>query len=1028
VIGVHDGRRVLPPGRLAALVRGHRVSAGLTQRQLAMRAGIGLGALEDLEQGRTVSPREESLARLAEALALNPCQRAELSEVSAAVAGRGTPPRVAGGPGGAGPRVAVLGPLSLMRGELPVAVGPVRLRAVLGLLALRAGAGMSRTALVEALWGEDPPRTAVAMIQAQVSRVRRLLGPMAPPDGTRLAWDGSCYRLSLSGLRLDLAEFSDLAEQARQAVAAGAVAAACGLYQRSLELWRGQVLDDVDLLRGHPAVTGLNRRRAEVVIEYASAAADAGLQDQVIVHLEALAAREPLDERAHAQLMRALAATGRQATALHLYAGLARRLDAELGVRPGPELAAAHLEVLRQEVRPAAARTAVARRAVPRQLPADVWRFVGRAAELATLTQLLDQAAEAGGTVVISAIGGTAGVGKTALAVHWAHQVAGRFPDGQLYIDLRGFGPIGTAMTAAAAVRLFLDGLGVAAERIPADPDAQAALYRSLLAGRRMLVVADNARDADQVRPLLPGAPGCLVLVTSRNQLTGLAASHGSRLLTLGLLTEAEAGDLLERRLGQERTAAEPAAVTELAGLCARLPLALSVAAARAAARPGLPLAELAGELRGTRARLDGLRTDDAATDVRTVFSWSYGQLSRPAARLFRLLGVHPGPDITVPAAASLAALPLDAARSALTELAWAHLITEHLPGRYAFHDLLRAYAAEQAEARDTGDARRAALHRALDHYLHTAYAASRLMNPHRDQITLCPARPQVRAQQVTALDQALDWFEAEWRVLLGAVALAVSEGFPDHTWQLFWAMATFLFRKGYLGEMVAAGQSALIAARQLGDLGGEAAVRRHLGRAQTVLGAGDEGGEHATFSLNREAGRVVAEARAQVDVVDLYYAQRRHRAALPDGQEALRLCRAAGFGRGEALALNAVGWTLAQVGRYQEALVHCSQALAMCGELSGDNVAQSYILDSVGYLHSRLGHHDEAISCYQQAIGLLTGTPAVTLRAVMLANMGDAYDAAGDPGAARRAWQEALAILDDLRHPEADRLRSRLA
>ena len=400
-----------PRGRLAVTLRAHRTAAGLTQRQLAVLAGVSLGTLEDLEQGRTRRPRREALSRLAAALRLSP---AELEELTRAAGRRARP---AGHPRAQrGTRVEVLGPLAVWRDGQPLALSPARFRAVLGLLALHAGTGLSRALLVDALWGQSPPPSAAAMIQAQASQVRRLLGNgQDPGTGPRLSWDGGSYRLNLTGISLDLAEFGELAGRARRAATGGDAAGACELYERALGLWRGQPLEDIDMLYEHPAITELARRRAAVVISYADAAADAGQQDRVASHLAALAAWEPLDERLHAGLMRNLAATGQQAAALRVYTEIARRLDAELGVRPGPELAAAHLEVLRQQVPPAAGRPAVAGgraeagRVVPRQLPADVRGFAGRAAELATLTRLLDQATELAGTVVISAIGGTAG-------------------------------------------------------------------------------------------------------------------------------------------------------------------------------------------------------------------------------------------------------------------------------------------------------------------------------------------------------------------------------------------------------------------------------------------------------------------------------------------------------------------------------------------------------------------------------------------------------------------------------------------
>jgi hypothetical protein len=339
---------------------------------------------------------------------------------------------------------------------------------------------------------------------------------------------------------------------------------------------------------------------------------------------------------------------------------------------------------------------------------------------------------------VISVISGTAGVGKTALALRWAHQVADQFPDGQLNMNLRGFDPGGVPVPAQQAVQAFLVALGVPAERIPAGSDARAALYRSQLAGQRVLIVLDNCRDADQVRPLLPGAPGCLVLVTSRSQLTGLAATEDARLLALDVMSEDEASELLASRLGAERTAADPAALAGLISACARLPLALGISAARAAGRPSFPLAVLAAELRDASGRLDALEVSEPPASIRAVFSWSRRYLSRPAAQMFWLQGVHPGPEVTVSAAAALAGVTTRAARRALDELTAASLLAERVPGRYACHDLLRAYAAELADAQGRA-ARRAASRRMLDHYLYTAHAADRLLDPARDPIMLVP-------------------------------------------------------------------------------------------------------------------------------------------------------------------------------------------------------------------------------------------------------------------------------------------------
>jgi transcriptional regulator with XRE-family HTH domain len=338
---------------------------------------------------------------------------------------------------------------------------------------------------------------------------------------------------------------------------------------------------------------------------------------------------------------------------------------------------------------------------VPRQLPAGTRHFVGRAHELGMLDGVLSRVSGADGTAAVWTISGTVGVGKSALAVHWARRTASDFPDGQLYIDLRGFDSSGTPLTPAWVIRSFLDAFQVTEDRIPASLDAQAGLYRSLLVGKRMLILLDNARDAAQVRPLLPGSLGCCAIVTSRSQLTSLVAAQDARPLILDVLADAEAREMLCRRLGPERCAAEPHMVSKLVGLCSRLPIALAIVAARAAVEPGRPLAQMAEEFRDARGRLDALDTGDTTTSLRAMFSWSYQDLSALAASMFRSLAACSGLDITGPTAARLAGVRLDHAQRGLRELTRASMLAEQGPGRFTFHDLLRAYAAEQATSAD---------------------------------------------------------------------------------------------------------------------------------------------------------------------------------------------------------------------------------------------------------------------------------------------------------------------------------------
>src|SRR5215470_17916336 len=501
--------------------------------------------------------------------------------------------------------------------------------------------------------------------------------------------------------------------------------------------------------------------------------------------------------------------------------------------------------------------------AVPRQLPAVVAGFAGRVAELAALTSRLDESTGAGGTVIIAAVSGTAGVGKTALAVCWAHQVADRFPDGQLYVNLRGFDPAGSPMAPAEAVRAFLDAFAIPPERIPVGLEAQSSLYRSILAGRRVLVVLDNARDAAQVRPLLPGSPGCFVLVTSRTRLTSLIAVEGARPLTVDLLSGTEAGELLCRRLGPERVAAEPGAVAEIIGLCARLPLALGVVAARAALHPGFPLAVLAEELSRTRGGLRAFEGGEVNDDVRAVLSWSYQRLDTEHARLFRLLGLHPGPDITAAAAASLAGADLARVQRALMELARCHLVAEQVPGRFGFHDLLRAYATELVHTEDTNTERCAARQRMLDHYLHSANSANLLLKPHWEPIILAAPVPGVVAEELADHAAALAWFEAEHAVLLAAVQLAAATGHHGHAWQLPHELTEFLNRRGHWADWAATENTALVAAQRHSDRLGQAHSHSSLGRALAWLGHHNEAHDHLqqAVDLFAELGDSIGQA-----------------------------------------------------------------------------------------------------------------------------------------------------------------------
>jgi len=928
----------------------------------------------------------------------------------------------------------VLGPLLAVDdtgAEIPLPAG--RVRVLLAALLTRANHAVSIDELVEILWDGAPPPRAARTVQVYAVRLRHALGPAA---AARIVTRTPGYLCRATEDELDLLLFEKLSRLGRAAAHDQAWSRSAALLAEALGLWRGEPLADVpsDVLRERE-LPHLEQLHLQAVEEHVDAKMHLEQHEHLIPQLRDLTARYPLREHLHAQLMRALARAGRRAEALDAYQNARGTLVEQLGIEPGSELRDLQQRILAGDDEPAvppAAETAPpqapASVAPPRQLPAAVRHFTGRARELKVLSELLEQTAQPGGTVVISAIGGMAGIGKTALAVYWAQRHADRFPDGQLYVNLRGFDPSGEPMEAATAVRRFLDALALPPGRIPENLDAQFDLYRSVLADKRVLVVLDNARDAEHVRPLLPGAAGCLVLVTSRNQLGGLVAVEGAVPLALGLLSVGEAHDLLARRLGAERVGREESAMRELIGWCARLPLALNIAAARAALRPERPLSALVDDLRDARRRLDTLAIGDSAADVRAVFSWSYSALSPDAARMFRLLGLHTGPDLGVPAAASLAAVDRDRARLLLGELTAAYLLAELTPGRYSLHDLLRAYAADQTLARDTADDRHLALHRILDHYLRTAGAADSLVDPARDLITFAPARPGVVPETLGDLGAAWQWYDTEHAALLASVRAAADAGFHTHAWQIPWALANLAFRKGHWHDLIDTNLTALTAARHLGDQAACAFAHRVLGRAYTRLGDYPQARRQLRQALElfQEIGDQVGQAHSHRGLAWLLEREGRVDEALDCARRALDLCRAADHRSGQAYALNTIGWLHTRQGDHEQALAACAEALELHREV-GDRDGEATTLESLGHTHEHLGHHAEAVACYQRALPLLREHGSRYFEADTLTHLGDTHRAAGDDAAARAAWQQALAILDDLRHPDADAVRAKL-
>ncbi|MDR6980879.1 DNA-binding SARP family transcriptional activator [Streptomyces sp. 3330] len=941
-------------------------------------------------------------------------------------------------------RFSVLGPVRAWRGEAEVELGPPQQRAVLAVLLLADGAQVSAVRLINAVWGTAAPASASTIVRGYVHRLRKSLesGGNASSPVIRSAGDG--YQLRVTPDELDLGIFQERLVQAERARSAGDTKGVLTHLRDALGLWQGAALAGIRGAYAQSQRQRLGELRRSAQVARFTAELDLGAHAHVTGELAGLVAEDPLDERLRELLMLALYRSGRQAAALAVYREAQMLLADELGVDPGPELQTMYQRVLRADAgllapsapaEPAPAEPAPAEPApapaqapaVPAQLPADLAAFVGREAELAEVARL-----PAAGAVVISAIAGMAGVGKTTFAVHWARQVADRFPDGQLYLNLRGFDPIGLPVLPQHALRTLLESLGTETKGMTQDIHTLAVRYRTQLAGKRVLLLLDNARDAAQVRPLLPGAPGCLVIVTSRNRLAGLVAVDGAYALNLDVLSPSEARELLARRLGQQRVTAEPEAVHEIIAQCARLPLALAITAARAATRPAISLTSIADELRNSADSLDAFNGGDTAADVRAVFSWSYHTLTPDAARLFRLLALHPGPDITLPAATSLAGLTVPRTRQLLGELTQAHLVDEAVPGRYVSHDLLRAYATELIETVEAPQQVQAARLRMFDHYLHTAHEAAALTTS-RALISLASAAEGVQPEKLTGdTGKATAWFAAEQAVLLAVREEAANRRYDTHTWQLAWAIGHYLHLRGLWREQEAVHRAAMDAACRLGDRTAQAHVHNGLTLATGNLGRFDDARIHAerAVELFTQSGDMRAYADSYYNLAWVRVRQGHPEAALGAVQQSLMLFRACDSGSGDdrrgqraiATALNAVGWCHTLLGQHQQALDYCRQALALQQEL-GHDAGTADTWDSIGHALHHLGQYDEAVAAYGNALALYRQLDAPRLRAITLMHLGDTHLSAAHPEAARAAWSEALDAMNELGDADAEQL-----
>jgi DNA-binding SARP family transcriptional activator/uncharacterized protein HemY len=865
----------------------------------------------------------------------------------------------------------LLGPLVVIRLGRDIHVTAGRQRAVLAALLLSPGRVLAWDELAEVLWGTEPPPSARVAVQNYVMRLRKVLGE----GGARISTRPGGYAIDVTPGELDLYRAEELLAGARAAATAGGWEVAADRAGQALASWRGEPLADVPsetlCLREVPRLAELRLQALELRID-----ADLRLGDhvRVIGELRQLTRVHPLRERLHELLMLALYRDGRRGEALAAYQDARRVLMEELGAEPRGELCELQRQILTGDPAPAGPGSASSTAgqsgpAVPRQLPAAVAHFTGREPELAVLTGHLRGASP--GVVVVSAIGGTAGVGKTALAVHWAHQVADRFPDGQLYVNLRGYDP-GRPVRAADTLAGFLRTLGVPGPEIPADADERSAKYRDMLAGRRMLIVLDNASDPEQVRPLLPGAAGCAVIVTSRDTLAGLVARDGAARLDLDLMTAGDAVKLLQALIGR-RVDAEPSATESLAARCCRLPLALRVAAELAVSRPGMSLASLTAELADQQRRLDLLDAGgDTRTAVRGVFSWSCRHLDADAARAFRLSGLHPGPDLDPYATAALYETTVGQAERLLNCLARAHLIKSAGSGRYTFHDLLRGYAAEQATIQDGPSACQAALTRLLDYYLHTAAIAIQILYP--AEHARWPGIPPSAADSppLSSPDQARAWLDAERAVLAAAAALACGRGWVSHAVRLSQVLFRYLDSGGHNPTAIAIHTCARRAARLAGDQAAEAAALNNLGVVAWRQGRYPQAATcfRQALALCRAVGDQAAEAQAlsRLGLVD--FQQGRYQQAAAHQRLALTLCREAGDRAGEARALGNLGGGAWRQGRYQQASEYLRQALTLHREI-GDQAGQSEAMGILGIIALRQGRCQEAAGQFRQALAL---------------------------------------------------------